>query len=131
MQILLHSDPNTDGGHGMAEHLSAVVKDALGRFGGRITRVEAHLSDVNGQAKTGTDAIHCTLEARLIGLDNIVVKAHADSAHQAIGGALRKLVRAVDTEIAKHADHHQRPRPDAPGADIDSDSEDETPQPVR
>lgn len=129
MQILLHSDPNTDGSHLMADHLSAVVKDALDRFGERITRVEAHLSDVNGQAKTGTDAIHCTLEARLIGLDNIVVKAHADSAHQAIGGALRKLVRAVDTEIAKHADHHQRPRPDAPGAD--SNSDDETPQPVR
>ncbi len=119
MQILLHSDPNTDGSHLMAEHLSAVVKDALDRFGERITRVEAHLSDVNGQAKTGTDAIHCTLEARLIGLDTIVVKAHADSAHQAIDGAVRKLKRAVDTEIAKHADHHQRPRPDASGADSD------------
>lgn len=134
MQILLHSDPNTDGSHGMADHLSAVVKDALGRFGERITRVEAHLSDVNGHAKTGADAIHCTLEARLVGLDNIVVKAHADSAHQAIDSAVHKLKRAVDTAITKHADHHPRSRPGAAGSDIDSernDRGDDLPQPVR
>jgi ribosome-associated translation inhibitor RaiA len=122
MQVLLHSDPNTDGGHLMAEHLTSVVKDALGRFGERVTRVEAHLSDANGQAKTGTNAIHCTLEARLVGHDNIVVKEHADSAHQAIDGAVRKLKRAVDTEIAKHDDHHPRPRSDLPVADLDGDT---------
>ncbi len=121
MQVLLHSDPNTDGGHLMAEHLATVVKDALGRFGERITRVEAHLSDVNGHAKTGSQAIHCTMEARLIGLDNVVVKEHADNAHQAIDGAVRKLKRALDTEIAKHDDRHPRARSDAPAADVDGD----------
>ena len=120
MQVLLHSDPNTDGGHMMAEHLATVVKDALGRFGDRITRVEAHLSDVNGHAKNGGQAIHCTMEARLIGLDNIVVKEHADSAHQAIDGAVRKLKRAADTEIAKHDDRHQRARTEAPPTDSDT-----------
>ena len=122
MQVLLHSDPNTDGGHLMAEHLTTVVRDALGRFGDRITRVEAHLSDVNGQAKTGSQAIHCTMEARLIGLDNIVVKEHADSAHQAIDGAVRKLKRAADTEFAKHDDRHQRSRSEAPPPDINGDA---------
>jgi len=122
MQVLLHSDPNTDGGHLMAEHLTTVVKDALDRFGDRITRVEAHLSDVNGHAKTGSQAIHCTMEARLIGLDNIVVKEHADSAHQAIDGAVRKLKRAVDTEIAKHDDRQHRSRAEAPSLDIDGDT---------
>ena len=123
MQILLHSDPNTDGSRLMAEHLTAVVKDALGRFGDRITRVEAHLSDANGQAKTGSHAIHCTMEARLIGLDNIVVKEHADSAHQAIDGAVRKLKRAADTEIAKHDDRHQRARSESPPIDTDGDGD--------
>ena len=122
MQVLLHSNPNTDGGRLMAEHLTTVVKEALGRFGDRITRVEAHLSDVNGQAKTGSQAIHCTMEARLIGLDNIVVKEHADSAHQAIDGAVRKLKRAADTEIAKHDDRHQRGRSEAPPPDIAGDT---------
>ena len=36
MQVLLHSDPNTDGGHLMAEHLASVVKEAMSRFGERL-----------------------------------------------------------------------------------------------
>jgi ribosome-associated translation inhibitor RaiA len=111
MQVLLHSDPHTDGSHGMAEHLQAVVNDALGRFGERVTRVEAHLSDVNSQAKASADGVHCTLEARLLGLDAVIVKEQAGNAHQAIEGALRKLKRAVGAEIAKHDPRGQRAQP--------------------
>jgi hypothetical protein len=102
MQILLHSDPNTDGSQLMAEHLKIAVEGAMGRFGERITSVEAYLSDVNGQAKSGGDDIHCTLEARLAGLEPVIVKEHASNAHQAIGGAVRKLKRAVGASLAKH-----------------------------
>ena len=121
MQILLHSDPNTDGSHLMADHLQAVVKAAIGRFGERVTRVEAHLSDVNGQAKSGDDDIHCTLEASLKGLDAVVVKDHAGNAHQAIEGALRKLKRAVGAEIAKHDPRGHRTRPVVPTAEGSGD----------
>lgn len=114
MQILLHSDPNTDGSQLMAEHLTSVVQDAMRRFGERITRVEAHLSDSNSQAKASDDDIHCTLEARLVGLEAIVVKDHANNAHQAIEGAVRKLKRAVGAEIAKHDPRSHRPRPTVP-----------------
>jgi hypothetical protein len=121
MQILLHSDPNTDGSHLMANHLASVVKAAMGRFGERVTRVEAHLSDVNGHTKSSGNEIHCTLEATLAGLDAIVVKDHAGNAHQAIEGALRKLKRAVGAEIAKHDPRGQRARA---GMSMDGDSED-------
>jgi len=114
MQVLLHADPNTDGSHLMAEHLSTVVKGALGRFGERIMKVEAHLSDANGQAKSSAHEIHCTLEARLVGLDTIVVKDQAGNAHQAIEGAVRKLKRAVGTEVAKHDPRKHRERLDPP-----------------
>jgi ribosome-associated translation inhibitor RaiA len=110
MQILLHSDPHTDGGQLMADHLSSVVSVAMARFADRVTRVEAHLSDVNGQARSSNDDIHCTLEARLTGFENIVVKDHAGNAHQAIEGAVRKLKRAVGDEIAKHEPRAQRDR---------------------
>lgn len=115
MQILLHSDTHTDSGHLMAEHLTAVVQDAMGRFGERVTRVEAHLCDTDGSAKACPDDIHCTLEARLVGLDAIVVKEQAASAHQAIDGALRKLKRAVGAEFARHdpRGHRDKPAPDA------------------
>jgi ribosome-associated translation inhibitor RaiA len=117
MQILLHSHPSIDGSLLMTDHLTTVVNDAMGHFGERLTRVEAHLSDVNSHAKSGNHDIHCTLEARLVGLDAIVVKDHAGSAHQAIEGAVRKLRRAVGAEIAKHDPRSHRvplevPRPD-------------------
>ena len=119
MQILLHSDPNTDGGHLMAEHLQKVVQDAMARFAGRVTRVEAHLSDINSQAKSSDSDIHCTLEARLIGLDAIAVKDQASNAHQAIEGAVRKLKRAVGTALAKHDPRSHRERSEFPVNDDD------------
>jgi ribosome-associated translation inhibitor RaiA len=105
MQVLLNTDPHVDGSQEMAAHLQAVVKDALGRFGEQITRVEAHLSDANSQVKSHPGDIHCTLEARLVGLDPIVVKDHAGSAHQAIHGATVKLQRAVTTIVEKQRSH--------------------------
>ena len=74
MQVFLNTDPNVDGRHEMSEHLTSVVKDALGRFGETVTRVEAHLADENSLAKPTPDEIQCTLEARLVGLDPVVVK---------------------------------------------------------
>ena len=102
MQVLLNTDPHTDGRLEMAEHLEAVMKDALARFGEHVTRVEAHLSDANSHAKSSPDQIHCTLEARLAGLAPVVVKDHAATAHQAINGAAAKLQRAVATALGKH-----------------------------
>ena len=118
MQILLHSDSNTDGSHLMAEHLHKVVEDAMARYAERVSRVEAHLSDVNSLAKSSEGNIHCILEARLVGYDPIVVKDHADSAHQAIDGAVRKLKRAVATELAKHESRSHRSRSES---SIDAD----------
>ena len=105
MQILLNTDPHTDGSHEMAQHLESVVHDALDRFGDSITRVEAHLSDANSHNKSGPDEIHCTLEARLVGLEPVVAKDHADNAHQAIRGAVGKLQRVVSNTLAKHDPH--------------------------
>ena len=102
MQVLLNTDHHVDGRQEMADHLSTVVKEALHRFGDHITRVEAHLSDANSQAKATPDEIHCTLEARVAGQEPVVVKDHAATAHQAINGAVGKLKRAVTTAFEKH-----------------------------
>ena len=111
MQVLLNTDPHTDGRHQMAEHLEATVKDALGHFGEHVTRVEAYLSDANSHAKAGPDEIHCTLEARLVGLEPVVVKDHAGSAHQAIHGAVVKLKRAITSALGKHDSHRNTTLP--------------------
>ena len=110
MQVLLNTDPHVDGRHQMAEHLDTVVKDALSRFADQVTRVEAHLADANSHLKNTPDDIHCTLEARLVGLDPVVVKDQANTAHQAINGAVAKLKRAITTVVDKHEAHrHSRP----------------------
>ncbi len=122
MQILLHSDLNTDGSQLMAEHMKKVVHGAMDRFGERITRVEAHLSDVDGSAKSGAGEIQCTLEARLVGLEAVVVKSQAGNAHEAIDAALRKLKRAAGAEIGKHDPRRQRAAPKTLGAESAVDS---------
>ncbi|MEO8310523.1 MAG: HPF/RaiA family ribosome-associated protein [Caldimonas sp.] len=106
MQVLLNTDPHIDGRQAMSEHLESVVKDALGHYGERITRVEAHLTDANGASKVGPDDIHCTLEARPVGLEPVVVKDRAGTAHQAIQGALRKLERSLASAFEKHDPRH-------------------------
>jgi len=121
MQVLLNTDPHVDGRHEMAEHLEGVVKDALSRFGEHVTRVEAHLADANSHAKTGPDEIHCTLEARLVGREPVVVKDHAGNAHQAIHGAVGKLKRAVTTALAKQDARRNTAPQDVPGLDPASD----------
>jgi ribosome-associated translation inhibitor RaiA len=104
MQVLLNTDPHTDGRHEMAEHVQTVVRGALERFGESVTRVEAHLSDATSHTKANPDEIHCTLEARLVGLDAVVVREHASTAHEAIRGAAAKLQRAIATALAKRDD---------------------------
>ncbi len=118
MQVLLNTDPHTDGSPEMASHLETVVKDALGRFSGQITRVEAHLSDANSHSKAGPDEIHCMLEARIAGLDPVVVKDHAGTAHQAIHAAVNKLKRAVISALSKQDLRRNAPMPDDPTLDV-------------
>lgn len=101
MQILLNTDHHIEGREALARHLEEVVAEAMHRFGEHVTRVEAHLADVNAH-KSGDDDIQCTLEARLAGFEPVVVKDHAATVHQAIGGAVGKLQRAVSTTLEKH-----------------------------
>ena len=108
MQVLLQSDPNTDGSQAMTNHLNTVVKEALGHFGERVTRVEGHLAAAEGHAKSAENQVHCTLEAHLSGSDAVVVKAQAGSAHQAIDAAVRKLRRVVEAQIEKHSPRANR-----------------------
>ena len=51
MQVLLNTSPQADGRQSMAEYLESVVKEALGHYGERITRVEVHLSDAKSLSK--------------------------------------------------------------------------------
>jgi len=120
MQVLLNTDPHTDGRHEMPStwRPSSRTAGSLSRTG---HRVEAHLSDATSHAKSNPDEIHCTLEARLVGLDPVVVKDHAGTAHQAIQGAVVKLKRAITTALAKHDPRRNAALPDDPALDTTAD----------
>lgn len=68
---------------------TAAVEAGLARYRGRLTRVEVHLSDVNGP-KGGRDA-RCALEARAAGRQPVAVTNEAHTPDDAVKGAVEKM----------------------------------------
>ena len=114
MQIQLNTDESVDGREALGRHAEEVVRRTLGRFSDDVTRVEIHLSDVNGQ-KAGENDKRCLMEARVAGRQPIAVTEQANTLHQAIDGAAQKLKRSLDSTLSKMGDHKRStPMPDSP-----------------
>src|SRR5690606_41882326 len=103
MLIQVNTDRNIEGSAALAERVEAALREALGRFSGRITRIEVHLSDHNSD-KGGADDKRCLLEARLAGLKPIAVSHEAATIHQAVDGATRQLARSLDSTLGRLRD---------------------------
>ena len=108
MQIHVETDNHLENKQDLQAHVEAVIRDAVDRFSGQVTHVEAHLGDVNSGAKSGPDDMRCMLEARLAGSKPIAVTHNAQSLHQAIDGAVDKLRAALDTMAGKQVDRQRR-----------------------
>ena len=94
MQILVNSDHHITGTEALTERVESVVADAVAHFADRITRIEVHLNDVNGD-KHGANDKRCMLEARVAGLKPIAVTHQAAHMAEALHGAAEKLERAL------------------------------------
>jgi ribosome-associated translation inhibitor RaiA len=103
MQILVNSDHNIHGTEDVTARVESIVADAVDRFADRITRVEVHLNDVNGD-KHGERDKRCMLEARLGGLAPVVVHHEASTLREAIDGAAEKLERALEHALGRLKD---------------------------
>ena len=99
MQFQLNTDNNLRGTEDLTERLRADVETALERFMPRITRLEMHLNDLNA-AKSGHDK-RCQIEARVAGRSPVSVQHVAPAIDEAVGGALDKMVSALDTVFGK------------------------------
>ena len=108
MQVQVKTDHNVEGRERLIEHVDGVIRDAVGRFEDEVTHVEAHLGDVNGGEKSGSDDMRCMLEARVAGLRNVAVKHQAESLHLAIEGAAEKLTKALESALGKLQDRQRR-----------------------
>jgi ribosome-associated translation inhibitor RaiA len=109
MQVLVNSDHNIEGSVSLSERVESIVTAAVDRFADRITRIEAHLNDVNG-AKGGDRDKRCMLEARLAGLAPVAVSDEAPTLLAAIEGAADKLERAIGHAVGKQEAHRRGPR---------------------
>lgn len=101
MQVQLNTDNNVVGSTELALQLEGEVHAALGRFADRITRVEVHITDLNGDNKSGGDDKRCMMEARLAGRQPMSASHEASTVSLAIEGACDKLVRALDRLLGK------------------------------
>lgn len=91
MKIQVNTDRNIDATEGLAAMVEAEVRSALDRFESRLTRVEVHLGDADGQKNSGTADKQCLLEARPEGMQPVVVTSVATSVEQACRDAARKM----------------------------------------
>lgn len=103
MQIQINTDGSVDARAGEVSEVESTLRGALKRFGERITRVEVHLSDVNG-SKGGVDT-RCVLEARVAGRPPVAVDEQAEDVHGAVRGASAKLVRVLDGQLSRGRGH--------------------------
>ena len=110
MKVMVGFEAGLQRGQSQITHVESALREALARFGERVTRVEAHLADADGQARSQPGAIHCTLQASLVGLEPEVASAEADNVHQAVQLALDRLKRAVGSALAKHDPRRQAAR---------------------
>lgn len=100
MQIQLNTDNSLTGSEQLMEQLEGDLRAALDRFSERITRIEVHLSDLNGGERGGTDK-RCLMEARIAGRQPLSVTHAAATVDLAIEGAADKLTSALDTTFGK------------------------------
>lgn len=110
MQIQINTDHNIEGREALSAHISQVVEHALNHERGHITRVEVHVSDVNGPA-SGPNEMRCAMEARLERHQPLAVTFEAATLHQAVNGAADKLARLVEHTLGRERDE-QRHRTD-------------------
>jgi hypothetical protein len=103
MQIQVNSDNSVAVDSELTQILEANISHTLQRFGERLTRVEVHLSDVNG-GKFGTADKRCLLEARPSGRDPVTVTNDAATPELAVKGAAQKMERLLTSTFARVGD---------------------------
>ena len=107
LQVQVNTDHNVHGSERLELYVRSTVEASLGRFGERLTRVEVHLSDDNGQRSRGDDK-RCLMEARPAGMQPIVVTHLASTIDDAVDGAVMKLEKLLDNTFHKQHDHKGR-----------------------
>jgi hypothetical protein len=111
MQVLVNSDHHIPGGEDLTLRVQGVVAGRLDRFAGCISRLEVYLEDLQSGApgvragplgeRDTRRTLRCLMEARVAGMEPIVVSHEAPTLTEAIHVAADKLERALERAFGK------------------------------
>lgn len=104
MKIQFNTDKTINGDERSQTFFTSQITEELNRYQSHITRIEVHISDVNGK-KEGMNDIRCLLEARLEGRQPIAVSCKDDKIELAVSGAIDKLKTTLGTILGRTANH--------------------------
>lgn len=108
MQIQINSDKNVIVHNKLSLFVETELHRTLDRFGNQLTRIEVHLSDENA-SKNGVRDKRCKLEARVRGLQPMVVTGIASNTQRSISGAAEKMRRQLQATFGRLADRRFYP----------------------
>jgi hypothetical protein len=114
MQVLIHCDDHLYRDEELIRRVEGVLAGTLERFSSRISRVEAHLRDLNS-AKPGARDKECSLEARLAGGVAVLASHEAATLAEAIHDAADRLKRLIALELQQLDEALGTARTDPPG----------------
>lgn len=100
MKVQFNTDKNIDGLEEFTAPMTLLIETELKNYSSQITRIEVHLSDEDG-IKEGMKTKRCLLEARLSGMNPIVVSSQSDTEEQAITEALDKLKSSLESILGR------------------------------
>jgi ribosomal subunit interface protein len=100
MIIQINTDRNIESSTRLEDYVKEILHSKLERFSDKITRIEVHLSDQNGD-KPGQDDNQCRIEARLEDMRPLMVVERAADIDSAINGAANKMRTVLDTQLDK------------------------------
>ncbi len=104
MLIQFNTDNRITGDEALAAQAEDIITSRLGRFSSKLSRVEVHVSDVNGP-RGGSDDIECTIEARPEGGKPVTVKGNGGQVDGALRDATDKMQTMLDSHFGKLRTH--------------------------
>lgn len=100
MKITVNSDSSIAMNASLAKRIMGEAAEVLDRFSDRLTRVEIHLTDVDG-GKTGKVDKRCLVEVRATRIQPLVASAHGKELPAAVREAMGKILRALNSALGK------------------------------
>jgi ribosome-associated translation inhibitor RaiA len=110
MQIGINSDKNIQVHARLAGLIEANLHRTLDRFNSRLTRIEVHLTDENGD-KAGLSDKRCVLEARTKRRPSVTVTNDSRDIQTAVSGAAGKMERLLETTYGRLSAKHRGETP--------------------